>query len=81
MRNSIKNRCFRTLILKLVNPLESLEDKIAIHFVSLKKSEIAINHPFKSQNTEFRKKLNKIKTKQNKIKLNLGRKEFGEIIK
>ncbi len=30
-RNSIKNRCFRTLILKLVNPLDSLEDRIAIH--------------------------------------------------
>ncbi len=30
-RNMIKNRCFRTLILKLVNPLESLEDRIAIH--------------------------------------------------
>ncbi len=30
-RDSIKNRCFRTLILKLVNPLESLEDRIAIH--------------------------------------------------
>ncbi len=29
--NSIKNRCFRTLILKLVNPLDSLEDRIAIH--------------------------------------------------
>ncbi len=29
--NSIKNRCFRTLILKLVNPLESSEDRIAIH--------------------------------------------------
>ncbi len=26
-----KNRCFRTLILKVVNPLESLEDRIAIH--------------------------------------------------
>ncbi len=31
VRNSIKNRCFRTLILKLANPLESLEDRIAIH--------------------------------------------------
>ncbi len=30
-RNSIMNRCFRTLILKLVNPLDSLEDRIAIH--------------------------------------------------
>ncbi len=30
-RNSVKSRCFRTLILKLVNPLESLEDRIAIH--------------------------------------------------
>ncbi len=30
-RNRIKNRCFRTLILKLVNPLEMLEDRIAIH--------------------------------------------------
>ncbi len=30
-RNKIKNRCFRTLILKLVNPLEPLEDRIAIH--------------------------------------------------
>ncbi len=29
--NSIENRCFRTLILKLVNTLESLEDRIAIH--------------------------------------------------
>ncbi len=29
--NNIKNRCFRTLILKLVNPLELLEDRIAIH--------------------------------------------------
>ncbi len=29
--NSIMNRCFRTLILKLVNPLDSLEDRIAIH--------------------------------------------------
>ncbi len=28
MRNRIKNHCFRTLILKLVNPLESLEDRI-----------------------------------------------------
>ncbi len=27
VRNRIKNRCFRTLILKLVNPLESLEDR------------------------------------------------------
>ncbi len=26
-RNRIYNRCFRTLILKLVNPLESFEDK------------------------------------------------------
>ncbi len=26
-----RNRCFRTLILKLVNPLESLEDRIEIH--------------------------------------------------
>ncbi len=25
------NRCFKTLILKLVNPLESLEDRIVIH--------------------------------------------------
>ncbi len=32
-RNRIENRCFRTLILKLVNPLESLEDRIAIHTV------------------------------------------------
>ncbi len=30
-RKSIKNCCFRTLILKLVNPLELLEDRIAIH--------------------------------------------------
>ncbi len=33
-RNRIKNtleRCFRTLILKFVNPLESLEDRIVIH--------------------------------------------------
>ncbi len=30
-RNKIENCCFRTLILKLVNPLESLEDRIAIH--------------------------------------------------
>ncbi len=29
--NMIKNHCFRTLILKLVNPLELLEDRIAIH--------------------------------------------------
>ncbi len=29
-KNSIKIRCFRTLILKLVNPLESLEDRITI---------------------------------------------------
>ncbi len=33
VRNRIENRCFRTLILKLVNPLESLEDRIAIHTV------------------------------------------------
>ncbi len=31
VRNSIMNLCFRTLILKLVNPLDSLEDRIAIH--------------------------------------------------
>ncbi len=31
VRNGIKNHCFRTLILKLVNPLESLEDRITIH--------------------------------------------------
>ncbi len=30
-RNRIKNCCFRTLILKLVNSLESLEERIAIH--------------------------------------------------
>ncbi len=30
-RNRIENLCFRTLILKLVNPLELLEDRIAIH--------------------------------------------------
>ncbi len=29
--NRLKNRCFRTLILKLVNPLESLEDRIVIY--------------------------------------------------
>ncbi len=33
IENRIENRCFRTLILKLVNPLESLEDRIAIHSV------------------------------------------------
>ncbi len=33
VRNRIENRCFRTLILKLVNPLESLEDRIAIYTV------------------------------------------------
>ncbi len=27
-RNRINNRCFRTMILKLVNPLESLEGRI-----------------------------------------------------
>ncbi len=27
VRNSIMNSCFRTLILKLVNPLDSLEDR------------------------------------------------------
>ncbi len=32
-RNRIENRCFRILILKLVNPLESLEDRIAMQFV------------------------------------------------
>ncbi len=32
-RNRIENRCFRTLILKLVKTLESLEDRIAIHTV------------------------------------------------
>ncbi len=30
-RNSIMNSCFRTLILKLVNTFDSLEDRIAIH--------------------------------------------------
>ncbi len=30
-RNMIKKRCFRTLILKHVNPFKSLEDSIAIH--------------------------------------------------
>ncbi len=29
VRNRIKKHCFRALILKLVNPLESLEDGIA----------------------------------------------------
>ncbi len=29
--NSIKNRCIRILILKLVNPLESFQDRFAIH--------------------------------------------------
>ncbi len=31
MRNRIKNRCFKTLIWKLVNLLQSLNDRIAIH--------------------------------------------------
>ncbi len=30
-RNIIKNRYYKTLILKLVNLLESLEDRIVIH--------------------------------------------------